>query len=580
MAIHQRSGDWFARRWFTGWSRREAVLTLGVATALVTIALDLADVVKLPAWVVVSLTALGGLCAIAVVVLTYYSDRSQSQRNWAELLELPPNRKKELPTVATVNPYTIGVSLSKHAERVEDYNDLSRSPPPYIARDVDRKLRELLVTKHFVLIVGNAKAGKTRTAFEAASAACRDAVLIVPKAEAGALTKVFAAEQVRAWGRRPLLVWLDDVDRYLSVAAGLDAALVQRLSRHMPKVTILGTVTRRRRADLTEAAENTGRMARQLFSQAEWVTLESVPSSNELDSAARIELYRGEDFRQGIGEQLVAAPMLAVKYGDGKEREPCGRALLDAAIDWRRTGVIRPVTELELRDLASPYLKLIRPNDVLDDRNLRAGLEWACMPIASHVALLERASDGPSPAYEPLDYIVECVEGSSPKILGETWEYVLTHVDPETALSVGNVAHTQRKLDVAARAFSLAEKSQRTDMALAATVNLGLVLKDDGDLTGATSALERVIASGNQDLSTVANFNLANILAEQGDIRGAKAAFERAIALPSGEMGNLAKPYAAINLGSLLTKNVILTVLRLPFSGPSTQVIGMQRQER
>jgi tetratricopeptide (TPR) repeat protein len=73
--------------------------------------------------------------------------------------------------------------------------------------------------------------------------------------------------------------------------------------------------------------------------------------------------------------------------------------------------------------------------------------------------------------------------------------------------------------------------------------NLGLVLKDQGDLAGARDAYERALAideavfgPDHPKVATDVN-NLGLVLQDQGDLTGARAAFERALAIDEAVFG-------------------------------------------
>jgi hypothetical protein len=111
----------------------------------------------------------------------------QEDVKWAqqvrELLILPPGHDGQLPRLSTLSPYRLGASPSRYGD------DEHRGSDPYVCREVDEKLDEALAEKPFVLVVGDSKAGKSRTAYEAArrlaAAGVRhDPVVLMPKGAA------------------------------------------------------------------------------------------------------------------------------------------------------------------------------------------------------------------------------------------------------------------------------------------------------------------------------------------------------------------------------------------------------------
>jgi hypothetical protein len=99
---------------------------------------------------------LGGLVAITAGLVKLRNERQQRRQAWGADLALPPLKSGRLRTVSEVSPYDIGVSPSKYMA------DADR--PPYVRRDLDLALDNALAAKPFVVIVGDSKAGKSRTA--------------------------------------------------------------------------------------------------------------------------------------------------------------------------------------------------------------------------------------------------------------------------------------------------------------------------------------------------------------------------------------------------------------------------------
>jgi hypothetical protein len=236
------------RRGSVRWRGEQSVALVGVLGILVTLGLDLSKLVHMPRLVVLGLTVLGALVAIAAIAAQLRSDRRRRQRAWERLLDIAPLRSGGLPKMSDVNPYHIGVSLSKYTDE--------EVRPPYIPRDLDIEIDKALATETFVVIIGDSKAGKSRTAYEAAARRLPDHAMLVPRGDSGALTKLFEPDMGAYLTRRPILLWLDDIDRYFG-ADGLSLGLLDRLSRYEPPVTILGTISSLR-AETTGAVGEPG----------------------------------------------------------------------------------------------------------------------------------------------------------------------------------------------------------------------------------------------------------------------------------------------------------------------------------
>ena len=86
--------------------------------------------------------------------------------------------------------------------------------PPYVPRDIDDELTQMLKSDDFVLLVGPSKAGKTRTAYEALLRAAPLTPMVVPRAED--LRTI--VEVLKSWSGRPsrAVLWLDDLNEFLN----------------------------------------------------------------------------------------------------------------------------------------------------------------------------------------------------------------------------------------------------------------------------------------------------------------------------------------------------------------------------
>src|SRR5215469_1775337 len=158
------------------------------------------------------------------------------RRQITDLLELGLTGTGRLPTVAEVDPYVLRLTESEYGRRGQR-ND------PYVPRDCDADLRAGLERSGFVLLIGPSKAGKSRTAFEAALATFPDAVLIVPRARRQALPELARGELLDAVAPdQRVVLWLDDLERYLDPADGFDGGQLSALCGRIPRLVVLATM--------------------------------------------------------------------------------------------------------------------------------------------------------------------------------------------------------------------------------------------------------------------------------------------------------------------------------------------------
>src|SRR4029077_4752030 len=129
-------------------------------------------------------------------------------RGGPPLLRLSPP-----PPVRGLHPFRSGLGIFESA--IAAAYRAGKGPPPYVQRDVDSWLDEALATSLFVLVTGSSHAGKSRTAFAAATRMEPEPLLLVP-ASPRALPDLLASDEAIGNGR-PAVLWLDDLARYLTV---------------------------------------------------------------------------------------------------------------------------------------------------------------------------------------------------------------------------------------------------------------------------------------------------------------------------------------------------------------------------
>src|SRR6266699_2226504 len=155
---------WRGRGRPVGW-RSEVVVALLTALGLV-VASQVFNVFNLPIWARIVLPALAVVLALAGSVMKLRSTQLEKERSWERqvrgLLNLNLGTDRQLLRLSALSPYRLGISPSRYGG--ED----QRGDDPYVSRVVDKKLDQVLASKRFVLVVGDSKAGKSRTAYEAA----------------------------------------------------------------------------------------------------------------------------------------------------------------------------------------------------------------------------------------------------------------------------------------------------------------------------------------------------------------------------------------------------------------------------
>jgi cellulose synthase operon protein C len=494
-----------------------------------------------------------------------------------DLTRFVASRSGRLPTVGEVPPYGIvGVSPSKYLERDPD--------PPYVRRDIDERLDDALVQQRFLVLVGHSKAGKSRSAFEAMRRLFPTSTLVVPFSSTRSLAQLIRDPPFDADSPLPVL-WLDELDRYLGDANGVDRALVHECTRDDRRMVLVGTISQRWRDRLVDTPGAIGSAARAVLEQATQVELPNQLSARELAEAER--RYPDDAFGRGIGEQAVLAHELERRYELGPAAAPVGWAVVRAAIDWRRAGMTRPIQPIDLRELALRYLDHPQP-DRVSKASYEQALAWARWHVTPRIALLQATTGRPA-RFRAFDHIVEYADRQAvpeAAVPAATWDFVLERASPPEAARIGFVAHTRHQDEPARAAWSRASASREQGVAawaaeqlasleggreqregdrhafevmLAArrpehlppsAVDQGMRLVGHGDLQSARAAFWQAITSGDPDEAPRAAVHLGLLLVEEGDLEGAGTAFGWAATSGHSDYA----PWGTLGLGSLLAR--------------------------
>jgi tetratricopeptide (TPR) repeat protein len=452
-----------------------------------------------------------------------------------------------LPTIEEANPFAIGVFYSR---RAEDHRG-DRPRPPYIPRVLDEELAELLRSQPLILVRGQSRAGKSRTAFEIATRELAGWQLLVPK-HRRALTALAELDPLPGQGER-VLVWLDDLDKYLAVegAYGLDAGMLDRWARSNPPIKVLATIRLEEYGRLAATVGELGRAVREVLNRfdAGAITL-PVTFDDPSERVAISELYPHEQLSGGLAEHLAAAHELVDRLEVGQASAPEGAGLVLAAVDCHRAGLNRPVAKADLAALLPLYLRRLRPLTPFGEGDVDRGLRWATEPVGRTAALLVADPDSLAGTFRVADPVVDFVERRDGRKLTQlaVWEQLIARVSVREAMEVAFAAYTRGEPGAATTAWQRVIDSGHPDVAPMAAFGLGVLLKEQGDLAGARAAWQRGIDSGHPDAAPRAAVNLGILLREWGDAAGARAAWQQAIDSDHPE----ATPMAAFGLGVLL----------------------------
>lgn len=208
------------------------------------------------------------------------------QRHLGDLLGIWPAS-----SILEADPVRLGVFP---ASRTSD------AASSYVPRELDSQLRAVMVSGAAVLVVGTPRAGVSRTTLEAARAALPTAAVITPRTPA-AVGELAALDPPLDIGDRPVLVWLDGLDRY---AEAIDAESLRALNELGAHVTIVATLRRELWEEWLMAEGANGQVARALTARASIFELAEALSQTERGEAER--LYPGVDVSAGIGRAIAS----------------------------------------------------------------------------------------------------------------------------------------------------------------------------------------------------------------------------------------------------------------------------------
>lgn len=433
------------------------------------------------------------------------------------------DRPDRTPQVCRARPRLLGVQAAIRVDPDTDPDDL----PTYVPRDLDDDLRSAIGSAAtrggFVLLVGGSSVGKTRTLFEAVSAALPTWWLVHPDGPDD-LHRLAAAPAPRT------VVWLDELQRYLDAPGGVPAAAVRGLIA--AGLVVLATMwpgefTRRAvgpepgRPDPYANDRQVLRLAHvvdvpERFSAAERQRAEA----RAADDRIRVALGAGE---VGITQILAAGPDLIRRWENAPEEDCYGRAVITAALDARRVGATAPLTR--------GYLEAAAPGYLTDPQRAGAPSDWLDRALAYATRLLRGATAAlfPVPAgmgriagYVPADYLHQHAlrVRRTEHLPDPTWQALVDHHHPHDAVRLADNAERRGRHR---HAEALSRHTVDTTAEIAPVRKAGLlgecgvhllagVLTEQGRVDEAVAVLRQQADAGDRSAAR----RLVKLLAETG----------------------------------------------------------------
>jgi tetratricopeptide (TPR) repeat protein len=456
-----------------------------------------------------------------------------------------------LPRVNQVrDPLHLGVHPAPDLRRIPEQAESARVPV-YVPRDIDQYLRELLAHGGFILLVGDATAGKSRAAYEAMLATLPEHILIAPH-DRDALNSALAL----AADIKQCVVWLDDLESYLGGGALTRTKITGLVAGEGQHKVILATLRAaedaRYTSDMTapEAARQAHRNAREVLELAHRVRIPRLFTGTEQERARardwdpRIADALTHADVYGIAEYLAAGPELLRKWENAwnpntdadAPTNPRGAALVMAAVDIRRAGWTAPVPVRLLGQVHHHYLAE-HGGARLHPESLAAAWHWARQPGRATTALLQAEGDD---HVQVFDYLVDVAQRRTPAgdhVREDVVRAAVDAGDPADADALGATAYTNGRYGLGVYAYRRAYERRAADPGygpehpdtLTSRDNLADALRGLGRLEEAEAEHRAVLSIrtrtlGEEHPSTLTTrANLARVLRARGRLREAEA---------------------------------------------------------
>ncbi|GIF45178.1 tetratricopeptide repeat protein [Actinoplanes xinjiangensis] len=414
---------------------------------------------------------------------------------------------------------------------------------PYVSRDVDDRLRQMMHDDHrLVLVHGERLAGASRTAWEAArDALAGHLVLAYLHEPASSLRQLIeqAARDLR--GHRGVL-WLD----------GLSALQMSQWDQSLLR-------------DLPDGLR--------LVATAETAVLsgEFLPPAAQLllvrtDTTVEVGALSAEERARVLAEPSLAhvrpvversTPVLMGRLAGslghieralrvGGEKSFYRIALVRLVTDWQRIGMPRRCDLTAVRDLYGPYL-----GDLLQDRQsdrfpvlrFRDARRWAQAETADRPRLVDlvRVTGGVSHVPHPLISVVAGEECAGWQPVEALWQYAARVLSDKDRLQVGLLAFDREDY---AHASQMLSSPESVPIPAAVAVELAKWLAARGDTTAARRFFRSAIEAGDADYTPLAATKLGVLELRAGDTAAARHWFTLVI----GSRHPLLSPLATVRL--------------------------------
>jgi tetratricopeptide (TPR) repeat protein len=366
--------------------------------------------------------------------------------------------------VLTADAQLLGVHKAIEVERADT------ALPVYVPRDVDEgrggirpKLRGAARRGGLVVLVGGSSVGKTRSAYEAVRDLFPDWWLVHPDPAdprwPGKLTETKIA---------PTVVWLDELQRYFEGAHPLTSDQVRALLRADAQIVMIGTLWPERYAAFSAPptdplGPDPWRAQREVLQLADTVQVPDYFSNAEHERACRLSLTDPrlsaalQYSRYELTQSIAAAPQLMERW---RNANAYAAAVLNAAIDARRLGVLGPIPANFLRAAAPAYCGN-RAQAMASSDWFEAAIDYCTHVLYGAAAALEPIASGMGEVrdYTIAEYLHQHAvnERMYLHVPEAAWQAALEYIDDNYL--VGRLANALFRLGDAAAAEQVANQA-------------------------------------------------------------------------------------------------------------------------
>lgn len=407
-------------------------------------------------------------------------------------------------------------------------------PRPEFDEEMQLALQSPAEPFPFLLVYGDAGAGKTASAWNAIQVALDPRTEVIVPRGGKALAEIAFIPDASSAIQAPALIWADGIS-----AGDMEYLTDEILEQLSSFAIVIGTISAYDCGAILNASGSRAMpVARTAVGRAYPIYIPLDPTIPErlanLDPA-KPERLVDEENHFGQAEPHADPRLMWIRLNSAGSVNPAGMAIVRSAIDCRRAGLVRPLVTEELKRIFFLYLADITRQPVSGEL-FEAAIEWAQESSPNTPPLLRLAHYPESRQAWVASRLLREAEASweLPEFI---WPELIDIANPVECFSISHQAERLDKLIYAAKALAKAATEQ--EFYLLATLHRGKVLQRLGDLPAAKDCFKAIIDQGTSKEATAAAFLMGTISKEEDDDTEAVRYWIQATELP-GELSLMA----------------------------------------